>query len=201
MRLGIFGGTFDPIHTGHLIIAQEALVAANLDEVWFLPTGQPWMKEGTRISESKHRIAMAKMAIEAHPAFKISRREVDKEGPSYTVDTMSAMRQQEASGEKLFFILGIDSLATLHLWKQPAALFDMCGLITINRTVTEEFDIAELDKIRPDATEQVKFIEGPIVEISGAKVRQRVHEGKPITYWVPGSVERYIEDKGLYRGG
>ena len=201
MRLGIFGGTFDPIHVGHLIIAQEALVTANLDEVWFVPTGQPWMKAGTSISEAEDRIAMVELAIESNPAFKISRREVEKEGPSYTVDTISAMRQQEAKGDALFFILGIDSLATLRLWKQPAALFDMCRLIAINRTVNEGFDETELDKIRPDAIEKVEFIEGPIVEISGAKIRQRVHEGKPITYWVPGSVGRYIEDRGLYRGG
>lgn len=201
MRLGIFGGTFDPIHTGHLVMAQEALATANLDEVWFVPTGQPWMKAGTRISEAKDRTAMVELAIESNPAFKISRREVEKDGPSYTVDTISAMRQQEAKGETLFFILGIDSLATLHLWKQPSALFDMCRLIAMNRTINEEFAETELDKIRPDAIEKVEFIEGPIVEISGAKIRQRVHEGKPITYWVPESVERYIEDKGLYRGG
>ncbi len=201
MRLGIFGGTFDPIHNGHLIIAQEALVTANLDEVWFLPTGQPWMKAGTRISEAKDRITMVELAIESNPAFKLSRREVEKEGPSYTMDTISAMRQQEAKGEALFFILGLDSLATLHLWKQPAALLDMCYLIAINRTVNEKFDKRELDRIRPDAIEKVEFIEGPIVEISGAKIRQRVHEGKPITYWVPEKVERYIGDKSLYRGG
>ena len=201
MKLGILGGTFDPIHIGHLVMAQEALVEASLDEIWFLPTGQPWMKEGSRISEAEHRMAMIERAIEAYPAFKASRREIDRNGPSYTVDTLSAMRTQEAKGKSLFFILGTDSLATLPLWKQPAALFDMCSFIAVNRSGNEEFDRVALDKIKLGAAGQIRFVEGPIVEISGAQIRRRVHEGKPITYWVPQEVERYIEDKGLYRGG
>ena len=140
MRLGILGGTFDPVHIGHLIIAQEAAAVLALDEVWFLPTGRPWMKEGSAVTDSGHRVAMLRLALECSAGFKVSTAEVDRPGLSYTVDTLTALLEGEAIGASLFFILGMDSLETLHRWKEPHRLFDMCTLVAVSRPGHVDFD-------------------------------------------------------------
>jgi nicotinate-nucleotide adenylyltransferase len=199
MRLGILGGTFDPIHMGHLIIAQEAASWVGLDEVWFLPTGQPWLKSGNRISPSHHRMEMVRLALECSPGFKVSSVEVDRPGPSYTVDTLVALREGDAKGDSLFFILGMDSLETLHRWHQPQRLFDLCTLVGVSRPGHRDFDPATLDRIRTGASEAVTIVDGPNIGISGAEIRRRVFQSLPITYWVPRAVERYIHEYELYQ--
>ena len=199
MKLGILGGTFDPIHMGHLIIAQEAASRAALDEVWFIPTGQPWLKRGNRISPSHHRMEMVRLALECNPGFKVSSIEVDRPGPSYTVDTLMALREGDARGDSLFFILGMDSLETLHRWHQPERLFDLCTLVGVSRPEHRGFDLASLDRIRPGASGEVTIVDGPDIGISGAEIRRRVAQGQPITYWVSRAVERYVHENELYR--
>ena len=199
MNLGIFGGTFDPVHTGHLIIAQEAAARVGLDQVWFVPTGLPWLKAGTRISRSHHRMEMVRLAIRSNPVFKLSSVEVDRPGPSYTVDTLTALQEGEARGDNLFFILGMDSLEALHRWRQPERLFELCTLVGVSRPEHQGFDPATLDGIYPGASRMVTIVDGPNIGISGAQVRRRVAEGLPITYWVPAPVDEYIYKNGLYQ--
>ena len=199
MKLGILGGTFDPIHMGHLIIAQEAASRVALDEVWFIPTGQPWLKRGNRISPSHHRMEMVRLALGCNPGFKVSSIEVDRPGPSYTVDTLETLREGDAKGDSLFFILGMDSLETVHRWHQPQRLFELCTLVGVSRPEHRDFDLASLDRIRPGASGEVAIVDGPNIEISGAEIRRRVSQGLPITYWVPRAVEKYIHEHELYQ--
>ena len=199
MKLGILGGTFDPLHMGHMIIAQEAQARLGLDEVWFVPTGRPWMKEGSDVSASHHRVAMLRLALECTPGFKVSTVEVDRPGLSYTLDTLTALLEGEARGATLFFILGMDSLETLHRWKEPARLFDLCTIVAVSRPGHGEFDRASLDGIRAGAADAVVFLEGPDIGISGEEIRRRVRQGLPATYWVPPPVDSYIREHGLYQ--
>ena len=199
MKLGILGGTFDPIHIGHLIIAQEAAARAELDEVLFIPTGQPWMKVARPVSPPSQRMEMLGLALDCSPSFKPSAIEMERPGPSYTVDTLTALLDGDAKDASLFFILGMDSLQMLHQWHQPQRLFELCNLVVVSRPGHMDFDWTSLERIRPGAGEKVRFIEGPYVGISGAEIRRRVSLGLPITYWVPQSVERYIYERGLYR--
>jgi len=199
MRLGILGGTFDPIHMGHLVIAQEAAARLALDAVWFIPTGQPWLKSGNRISPSHHRLEMVRQAIRCNPGFKASTIEVDRPGPSYTVDTLEALREGDAKGDSLFFILGMDSLETLHRWHQPERLFELCTLAGVSRPEHGDFDLASLDRIRPGASSEVAIIDSPDIGISGNEIRRRVSQNLPITYWVPRAVEKYIHENDLYQ--
>lgn len=199
MRLGILGGTFDPIHMGHLIIAQEAAARVGLDEVWFIPTGQPWLKSGNRISPSHHRLEMVKRATRCNAGFKVSSIEVDRPGPSYTVETLTALREGDAKGDSLFFILGMDSLETLHRWHQAERLFELCTLVGVSRPDHQDFDLASLDRIRPGASSGVTIIDGPNIGISGAEIRRRVSQVLPITYWVPRAVEKYIHENHIYQ--
>ena len=201
MKLGILGGTFDPVHIGHMIIAQEATAVLSLDEVWFVPTGRPWMKEGTSVSESDHRVAMLRLALACSPGFRVSTVEVDRLGLTYTLDTLTALLEEEAKGASLFFILGMDSLETLHRWKQPDRLFDLCTLVAVSRPGHRDFERASLDHIRAGASGKVVFLEGPDIGISGEEIRRRVQHGLPITYWVPSAVEGYIREHGLYQEG
>ena len=199
MKLGILGGTFDPIHTGHLIIAQEAASRLALDEGWFIPAGQPWLKSGNRISASGHRMEMVRLAIRCNPGFKAAAIEIDRPGPSYTVDTLVALRDGDAKGDDLFFILGMDTLETLHRWHQPERLFELCALVGVSRPEHCDFDLGSLDLIRPGASSEVTIVDGPDIGISGAQIRRRVAQGLPISYWVPSAVETYIQEHHLYQ--
>lgn len=209
MKLGIFGGTFDPIHNGHLSIAEEAASIMGLDEVWFVPTGEPWLKAGTKVSPSVHRIAMVHLALEMHP-FKVSSIEVDRSGPSYTVDTLVALGEKVAKEDSLFFILGMDSLADLHRWHQPQRLFELCTLVAVSRPEHPSINMTHLSpfletrgqvstSVAPDISGHIVLVNGPSIEISGAEIRQRVARDLPITNWVPEKVETYIYQQGLYR--
>lgn len=198
MKLGIMGGTFDPIHMGHLIIAQEAACRVALDEVWFIPTGQPWLKKGSRITPSYHRMEMARLAVECNPGFKVSAIEVDRPGPTYTVDTLVALQEGDAKGHSLFFTLGMDSLETLHRWHQPERLFELCTLVGVSRPEHRDFDLETLNTIRPGASSEVVIVDGPNIGISGEEIRRRVSQSLPISYWVPRTVEKYIHEHELY---
>ena len=199
MRLGIFGGTFDPIHIGHLIIAQEAASKVGLDEVWFVPTGLPWMKARSRISAPHHRVEMVRLALGGTAGYKASSIEIDRPGPSYTVDTLTSLRDGDVRGASIFFILGMDSLETLHLWHQAQLLFDLCTIVAVSRPGHGDFGLEALNQMRPGVSDEITFVEGPNIGVSGAEIRRRVYQGLPITYWVPRPVEEYIYEKGLYK--
>ena len=199
MKLGVFGGTFDPIHVGHLIIAQEAAVEACLDRVLFVPAGLPWLKAGTAVSEGRHRLEMTRRAVALNDRFEVSTVEVDRPGPTYTADTLEELRGGMDAADSLHFILGMDSLENLHRWSRPERLFELCTIVAVSRPGHRDFDLQALENIRAGASAGVAVVHGPGIGISAAEVRRRVAGGLPITHWVPRNVEEYIYENGLYR--
>ena len=199
MKLGILGGTFDPIHLGHLLIAEQARATLGLDEVLFITAGQPWMKEGTPISDARHRLSMVRLAVGANPFFHASAIEIDRPGPTYTVDTLEELRREAESDAQLYLVLGADSLKNLSRWKSPELLIQLCTLVAAPRPGHADRDLGFIDDIQPGASQKLAILEGPEVGISGAEIRRRVSQGLSVRYQVPEDVERYIYSHGLYR--
>ncbi len=201
MKLGIMGGSFDPIHMGHLLIAEEARVQLGMEEVVFIPTGQPWMRECGPISPPHHRVNMVRLALACNPFFRLSDVEIERPGPTYTVDTLEEMKRQGSSEEDLYFILGTDSLKEFHRWKQPARILELCTLVTAPRQGCQEVDLSFLTSIDAGASRKVVLLKGPGVDVSGTEIRRRLGRGISVRYQVPETVERYIHRYGLYRDG
>lgn len=200
MNIGVLGGTFDPIHTGHLIMAEEARAQLNLAEVLFIPAGLPWMRASSSLSPAEHRVHMVRLAITDKPYFKLSTIEVERAGPSYTVDTITELKGRFGRGE-LFFILGWDSLAELPQWREPWRLIKMCRLVVVPRPGYSAPDLDSLEVGIPGLTERVILLDKPWVDISATEIRDRVAQGLPIDHLVPEPVARYIREQGLYKQG
>lgn len=196
MNIGVLGGTFDPIHTGHLIIAEEARTRLGLKEVLFVPAGQPWLKQGSDVTPANHRVEMARLAIADNPRFRLGVTEVERHGPSYTVETMMALREQFGSEASLFFILGRDTLADLPVWKEPAKLVQLCRLVVAPRLGSR--DLKHLKEAMPGLLDEIVQLDMPLIEISSSGIRERVRNGMSIRYLVPQRVERYINEHGIY---
>ena len=201
MRVGIIGGSFDPIHLGHLLIAEEARVRLDLAEVVFMPAGQPWMKQETPMSPAHHRLNMVRLGISSNPFFTASSREVDREGPTYTVDTLEELCREGSGDTDLYFILGIDALQQFQHWKEPARMLELCTLVAAARPGSETADLSFLEGINPSAKEKLVLLEGPLVDISATEIRWRAAHGISIHYRVPEQVERYIHRYRLYTEG
>jgi len=199
MSIGILGGTFDPVHIGHLIIAEEARVKLGLGEILFVPAGQPWFKvgQGHTIAPVTHRLEMLRLAIADNPYFKLCTLEVERSGLSYSIGTVTTLRNQSGK-QPLFFILGSDSLAGFHLWKEPDKLIQMCQLVVAPRVGLNLPDLESLETLVPGLTRCVTELVVPIIEISSSKIRQRIAQGLPIRYLVPSLVEKYIAEQKLY---
>ena len=198
MKTGILGGTFDPIHYGHLAIAEEARAHLNLTEVLFLPAGQPWMKSDKPISPGLHRIEMIRLALEGRPHFKLSTIEIEHHGPSYTVDTIAKLKAQSTKPSDLYFIVGWDNLAKIPLWKDPLKLIKMCFLLAVPRPGYGSPDMKKLEAALPGITKKVILMDKPRIDISATDIRNRVAQGLSISRLVPVSVSRYIKENGLY---
>ena len=198
-NIGILGGTFDPIHLGHLIIAEQTRLKLRLGRVLFVPAGQPWLKADHTIAPQDSRVEMVRLAIAGNPYFELSRIEVERPGPSYTVDTLMALRGQLGAEVKIFFILGSDNLVELTLWKEPAKLVELCKLVVVPRLGIDVPDLKSLEASIPGISDSVIQLELPIIEISSSQMRQRVAEGLSIRYLVPDEVEQYIVQHSLYR--
>jgi nicotinate-nucleotide adenylyltransferase len=184
------GGTFDPIHVGHLVTAEEALHQFSLDEVVFVPTGRPWMKEHEVVASAEDRFRMTEIGIAPEPRFSASRIEVDRGGQTYTVDTLHALREAAPEAE-LWFITGADAMLEIVDWKEPETLFGLAQFIAATRP---GYDVA------PFAThEAVSVMEIPALAISSTDIRARLREGRPIRFLVPEGVGEYIVERGLYR--
>ena len=197
MRLGVFGGTFDPIHNGHLVAAEEVRARLNLHKVLFIPAGLPPHKLDHDISPTRHRIAMLQLAIAPNPGFGLSRVDVDRHGPCYTVETLSLLHQEYGPGTELFFLMGMDSLAEILTWKDPERLIRLARIVVVGRPGFQA-DVDELDTVLPGAKERIQVVDTPQLEISSSDIQQRVREGLPIRYLVPEAVEAYIRKHGLY---
>jgi nicotinate-nucleotide adenylyltransferase len=191
-RIGVMGGTFDPIHYGHLAAANEAGIAFDLDEVIFVPTGQPWQKSGQPIAPAQDRYLMTVIATAANPLFSVSRIEVDRPGDTYTVDTLRELRKERGPDAQFFFIIGADALSGLHTWRSPDELLSMTHFIGVTRR-GHQLAAGAL------GSESFSLMEMPTLDISSSICRERVRAGLPITYLVPDSVISYISKRGLYR--
>lgn len=199
VKVGVMGGTFDPVHNGHLTIAEEARRKLDLHGVIFIPAGQPWLKSDSIISPAADRLAMVQLAIEPYPYFSLSRIEIDREGPSYTLDTMERLTSELGSGTRLFFLMGWDCLEQLPKWYKIKRLIDLCTLVAMPRPGYTMPDLRILDKKIPGISRKIIMLDSPRIDISATVIRECVAGGKPITGLVPSGVADYIRQKRLYR--
>jgi nicotinate-nucleotide adenylyltransferase len=198
-RLGLLGGTFDPVHNGHLMIAEEARQRFHLEEVRFIPAGQPPHKHGRPVTPAHDRLAMVRLAIADKPAFTVSSMEIERAGLSYTVDTLIQVRREEGPNCELYFIVGGDALPDLLSWRTPERVLELCVLVAFRRPAVAPLDLEKLRARLPAAAEKVLTVAGPQFAVSGTEIRRRVHAGLPVGELVPPAVVSYIESHALYR--
>lgn len=191
-RIGILGGTFDPIHLGHLITAQEVVLHCGLERMVFVPSARPPHKNGRPMTDARHRFEMTALGIEPHPRFELSAVELERPGTSYTVDTVKQMQALYGPEAALYFLIGTDNVHEMWTWRNPEEILDLCTVVVATRSGFEP-DPAD----RP-LTDRMRFVLTPSIEISSTEIRARVAAGKPIAYWVPPAVEHYIRTYGLY---
>ncbi|MDE0672240.1 MAG: nicotinate-nucleotide adenylyltransferase [Caldilineaceae bacterium] len=196
-RLGVFGGTFDPVHVGHLLLAQEAALRLSLDQTWFVPANYPPHKAGEVQTPFTDRLAMVELAVAGNPAFSVSLLNADDAVPNYTADLMEMLQTQLAGRANLYFLMGMDSLRDLHTWHKPDWLVQNCELVILNRPGVEKIWL-RLDERFPGIRNRVHLMEMPGVDLSGTNIRTRIDAGEPIRYLVPLAVHDYIEDHSLY---
>lgn len=196
-RLGIFGGTFDPIHLGHLVIAEEARASLDLDGVLFIPARVSPFKLGQATACAEDRMRMVELAIADNPAFQASRLEIEREGPSYTVDTLRQLRALYGPQPELFLLMGTDSLATIASWYQAQELARLTRIVAYARPGVP-LDLAELDRQVPGLAAVTRLLDAVKLDISSTDIRSRVRAERTIRYLVPPTVEAYISQHGLY---
>ena len=191
-RLGVMGGTFDPIHHGHLVAASEVAQFFSLDEVVFVPTGQPWQKDDRKVSTSEDRYLMTVIATASNPRFSVSRIDIDRGGPTYTIDTLRDLRAERGDEAELFFITGADALAQIMSWQDVNELFKLAHFVGVTRPG---------HRLTGDGLpeDKVSLVEVPALAISSTDCRQRVATGQPIWYLVPDGIVQYIAKRRLYR--
>ncbi|MCA9052516.1 MAG: nicotinate-nucleotide adenylyltransferase [Planctomycetaceae bacterium] len=197
MRIGIFGGTFDPVHYGHLLLAEQCREQLELDAVWLMPAAVPPHKQRVGISDAKHRVAMLELAAAGHPPFQVSRLELERGGTSFTVDTLSALHA-EAPDRELVLLIGADSLTDLSTWREPQRILELSQVAAVNRG-RQMIDLAEIHQSIPGAAGRIVSVAMPAVDLSATDIRARVAAGRSIRFMVPRAVEEYIRQHGLYR--
>ena len=199
LNLGIMGGTFDPIHIGHLVTAEEAWQQYGLDKVIFIPAGLPPHKEAENISDSEHRYMMTVLAVINNPRFYVSRYEIDKTSPSYTIDTVRYLLRYYGKGTNIYFITGTDAVLEILTWKDYEELLNSCHFIAASRPgYTLERLQTKAEGYYPDILEKVHLLENPAMSVSSTFIRSRVREGKTIKYLTSELVEHYIYKNNLY---
>jgi nicotinate-nucleotide adenylyltransferase len=198
MKKGIFGGTFDPIHNGHLAIVEEVRRLLSLDEIMFVPAGHPRLKPASPVATPEQRLHMVRLAISGSPYYSLSTVEIERPGPSCSVDTVAELRGQLDKNGELYFILGQDSLAGLPRWREPERLVRMCRLVAVPRPGHPLPDVEALEASVPGLTESIIRLDAPHIDISASDIRERVSRGLPIRYLVPEAVADYIAEQGLY---
>ena len=190
-RLGVMGGTFDPIHHGHLVAASEVQAWFDLDEVVFVPTGQPWQKETREVSPAEDRYLMTVIATASNPRFSVSRVDIDRPGPTYTIDTLRDLKADRGAGWDLYFITGADALEQILTWRDVGELFELAHFVGCTRPGHELSNIG-----LPEG--KVSLVEVPALAISSTECRERVGQGEPIWYLVPDGIVQYIAKRQLY---
>lgn len=198
-RIGVLGGTFDPVHLGHLILADEAREVLRLDRLLLMPAAQPWRKVEREVTPAHHRLAMLRLAVADNSAFDVSTLEIDRGGPTFTVDTLAALRAEMDASADLVFILGEDALLDMPHWRDPAGILRLARLGVAARPGRPPIDIDALERAMPGVSERVEVITMPQIGISSTDIRRRVREGRSVRYLLPQAVQDYIVDHGLYR--
>ena len=192
-RIGVMGGTFDPIHHGHLVAASEVQAYFDLDEVIFVPTGQPWQKSDRKVSPPEDRYLMTVIATASNPRFSVSRVDIDRPGPTYTIDTLRDLSRLYPDAE-LFFITGADALAQILTWRDVDEMFKLAQFVGCTRPGTEGLELP-LDQLPMD---RITLLEVPALAISSTECRARVAKGNPTWYLVPDGIVQYIAKRELY---
>lgn len=198
MNVGILGGTFDPVHNGHLIVAEVAREQLNLNEVLFIPAGQPWLKTEYAVTPAEHRLCMLRLALDDTPYFRISEMEIERPGPTYTLDTINALKESLDEADELFFILGQDNLMQLPQWHKAPDLIQLCYLVAAPRPGVKKPDLKALEAEIPGITKRAMLMKQPLIDISASDIRKRVARGLSVRHLVPEPVNRYIKEHGLY---
>ena len=198
VTVGVFGGTFDPPHLGHLAAAQEALERCGLQRVLFVPSERNPLKLDDVISPTEHRLAMTRLAIADDPRYELSYADVGGDGPSFTVDLLERLKAEIDGGTELAFIGGMDVLHELHRWREPLRILDLARLIVIARPGSRQVAPEAVDERLPGASRRITVVDTPGVAISSTELRQRAAEGRSLRYLVPDTVATYITQHGLY---
>jgi len=199
MKLGVLGGTFDPIHNGHILMAESALFHLNLNQVLFIPAGRPRFKDRNAVTAARHRLRMVELAIDGKPSFRLSAMEIGRRGVTYTVDTVRELKSGLEPADELFFIMGWDSLKDLPSWHRPSDLISRCSIIAVPRAGYAKPDLNLLEKKIAGLSQRLFMLDEPVVDISSSDIRNRVRDGLDIRTLVPDAVADYIAGKGLYR--
>ncbi len=197
-RVGIFGGTFDPLHDCQLVAANEAAWELGLNRVLFMPARNPPHKQGEVVTPAEDRVAMVRLAIADNPRFQLCTIELERTGPSYTVDTLRELRAREPVMEP-YFIIGMDSLADLPNWHDPGGILDLAHIVAVHRTGWEVVDVKKLDRVVPGAASRVTILRIPGLDIASTDLRERIATGRPVRYLIPDPVIAYIEAHRLFR--
>lgn len=199
MKIGILGGTFDPVHLAHLLLAETCREECGLDQVRLLPASNPPHKQGETISPAKQRIAMLEFAVAGFPEFVVDRREIKRDGLSYTWQTLTEFRE-EFPEDELFFLMGSDSLRDLMTWKNPETIAELATLVAVNRgPISAEQMNSYLEPLPEVIRKAIRFVQMPAVDISASEIRDRARAGRSLRFLTPRPIERYIVEQGLYR--
>ncbi|MFQ5593775.1 MAG: nicotinate-nucleotide adenylyltransferase [Anaerolineae bacterium] len=197
MRVGVFGGTFDPPHIGHLVAAEEARTQLNLARVVFVPAGAPPHKLEEPVTSAIHRVEMITRAATSNPHFFVSLTDVERSGPSYSVEMVRALREKWGPDAEIHFIIGMDSLIDMPNWHRPDQLVSLCRLAVVDRPGYTA-DLGMLGQIIPGISQKIDFVSMPLLDISSTELRRRASLGQALRYYVPDEVESYIQAHGLY---
>ena len=198
VRLGIFGGTFDPPHLGHLILAAEAQAQLKLEKVLFVLTANPPHKRGNQFAPVADRIAMVESAIKGQSIFELSRVDIDRPGPHYTLDTMKILRKENPD-TTLVYLIGGDSLRDLPEWDRPREFIAACSAIGVMRRPRTRIDLDDLEKTLPGLSAKLEFVDAPLLEISSSEIRERIRDGGHYRFYLPGALYEIIRQRGLYK--
>ncbi len=198
-RIGIMGGTFDPIHIGHLVIAEAVYEAYELEKVLFIPASVPPHKPGIKVAPVLNRYVMAVLATAGHPAFSVSSIEMNRSGPSYSYDTVQALRQEMGEDCEFFFIVGSDAVKELATWNHIDELLSLCHFVAATRPGSSEAVDEVIRQFGKKGQEKIHHLSTPELEISATDIRRRIQEGRSVRFILPESVEAYIRKEGLYR--
>ncbi|MDO8692170.1 MAG: nicotinate-nucleotide adenylyltransferase [Dehalococcoidia bacterium] len=198
-RVGLLGGTFDPVHLGHLIVAEDVRVQLGLDQVLFIPARQSPLKRDRQCSPVEDRLAMTELAVVSNPYFSVSSVELERGLPSYTVETVQYLLELLGPGAALYFMVGLDQASQLPSWKDPDVLLDLCQLVFMTRPGWKALDYEILETYFPRSRERTMVVTAPAIGISSTEIRRRVSQGLSIRYLVPEQVEEYILRRRLYR--